>query len=54
MYYIPIRGVIEIENEKEWNLRPDGKSVAPSMSVKDRTVVGHADHVQIVLTTCRE
>ena len=45
MYYIPIRGVNEIENEKEWNLRPDGKSVEPSVSVKDRSLSGPADRV---------
>ena len=27
------------------NLRPDGRGVVPSVSVKDRAVVGPADHV---------
>ena len=28
--------------------------LAPSVSVKDRTVVGPADHVRIVLTACQK
>jgi len=31
--------------KKEYNLRPGGRDVVPPVSVKDRTVVGPADHV---------
>ena len=40
------------ERKKNW--RPDGNCLAPSVSVKDRTVVGPADHVWFVLTAYRE
>ena len=30
---------------KEQNLKPGGRSVVPPVSVKDRAVVGRADHV---------
>ena len=39
---------------KEKKLETGGNCLAPSVSVKDRTVVGPADHVRNVLTACRE